>query len=252
MAELRDVLLGKEKFVQERVAGISDWWDDWVEKASQPLGYPLWQEMRTDAEVAFEKPSAAGSRFVAKLATALSTTKNPPKVHLVCHSAGSIWMGHLLDAWSTAKGNPIDNLIFFAPACTVDFFFDRYTPHLKNNLIKTAHLFQLDNETERDDNVAFIYRKSLLYLVSRSYQQKGKVVPLLGMERHYDDIDKRLATMALSGQLPNFVTKRNPSMTTSDSHGGFDNDKVTMNAMLELVLGRKPTKAFEDQDMKGY
>ena len=252
MEELRDVLLGKESFVKERVAGISDWWDDWVEKASQLLGYPLWQEMRTDAEIAFDQPSAAGRYFIAKLVTALAKAKSAPKVHLVCHSAGSIWMGHLLDAWKAAKGKPIDNLIFFAPACTVDFFFERYAPHLKNKLIKSSYLFQLDNETERDDNVALIYRKSLLYLVSRSFQQKGKVVPLLGMESHYSDVEKQLAAMGLSGRLPNFVTKRHPKKTAAESHGGFDNDKVTMNAMLELVLGGKPAKPFEDQDMKAY
>lgn len=252
LAELRDVLLGKEKFVQERVAGISDWWDDWVEKASQPLGYPLWQEMLSDAADAFAKPNAAGSRFVAKLTAALAKTKKPPKVNLVCHSAGSLWMGHLLDAWKNSNGVAIDNLVFFAPACTVDFFVERYIPHLGSGLVKAAHLFQLSDETEQDDNVAYIYRKSLLYLVSRSFQQKGAVVPLLGMEKYFGEVDSRLRAANLSGKLARTVAAKGSKDSASDSHGGFDNDEATMNSMLRIVLGTKPASPFKPSDLKGY
>ncbi len=252
LAELRDVLLGKEKFVQERVAGVSDWWDDWVEKASQPLGYPLWQEMLSDAADAFAKPAAAGSHFVAKLTGAMAKAKKPPKVHLVCHSAGSLWMGHLLDAWKKAAGVPIDNLVFFAPACTVDFFAERYIPHLGSGLVKSSHLFQLSDETERDDNVAYIYRKSLLYLVARSYQPKGAVVPLLGMEKYFDEVDSRLRAAKLSGKLARTVAVKGSNTSASDSHGGFDNDEATMNSMLRIVLGAKPVSPFKPSDLKGY
>ena len=47
----------------------------------------------------------------------LSPAKRP-KLHLVGHSAGSIWHAHLLDRWAALGGPKIENLILFAPACT--------------------------------------------------------------------------------------------------------------------------------------
>ncbi|MBI4986371.1 MAG: C1 family peptidase [Rhodocyclales bacterium] len=254
LAELRDVLLGKEKFVQERVAGVSSWWDDWVEKASQPLGYPLWQEMLSDAACAFERPAAAGSRFVAKLTAALAKAAQPPKVHLVCHSAGAVWMGHLLSAWQAAGGTAIDKLIFLAPACTQEFFFAHYAPPLAGERVKAACLFQLDDATERADDVAYVYRKSLLYLVSRAYQDKRGSVPLLGLAQYYDKVEAGLAAMRLGQRWSRFVTQRDRDKTAADSHGGFDNDRLTMNTLLELVLGAMPAEPlrFREQDLTGY
>ncbi|MFC5302790.1 C1 family peptidase [Azospira restricta] len=251
LAELRDVLLGKERFVEERVAGVSDWWDDWVERASQPLGHALWHEMRSDAEVAFAGRSAAGRHFVDALVKRLAASGQPPQVHLVCHSAGAIWMGHLLDAWRRAGGPAIDNLILFAPACTVDFFFDKYAA-LPDTLLKTMRLFQLDDDTERDDNVAVVYRKSLLYLVSRAFEEKGRVVPLLGMAKHAAAVDARLAANHPGKTLQRFVTGTHPQQTRADSHGGFDNDPFTMNHMLQLVLGGPPPRPFAAADLDGY
>ncbi|WP_310452744.1 C1 family peptidase [Sulfuritalea sp.] len=254
LAELRDVLLGKEQLVQQRVGAVSDWWDDWVEKLTQPLGYPLWQEMRSDAEIAFQPPPAAGSAFVTKLVAALKAVPAPPQVHLVCHSAGAIWTGHLLDAWKAAGGPPVANLLLFAPACTVDFFFARHAPRLADGTVANAHLFQLDDAVERDDNVAVVYRKSLLYLVSRSYQEKVKVVPLLGMAKHYADVAARLAAINLADRLSCYIAGRDAQRSKADSHGGFDNDLTTMNAMLALVLGQQPLpgSGFAETDMNGY
>lgn len=41
-------------------------------------------------------------------------------------------------------------------------------------------------------------------------------------------------------------------VTSSKSHGGFNNDVITMNAMLQLVLAEKPTRRFTMQDLSGY
>ena len=51
-----------------------------------------------------------------------------------------------------------------------------------------------------------------------------------------------------------YVTDKPPIMTNSSTHGGFDNDLTTMNAMLQVVFGRKPAAgmAFREEEMKGY
>lgn len=71
-----------------------------------------------------------------------------------------------------------------APASNVDLYHSHYLPILqgKRNLtIQTMNIDNLRDKLERDDNVVKIYRKSLLYLVSRSFERTGEK-PLLGME----------------------------------------------------------------------
>jgi len=256
LAELKDVLLGKDKYARERVAGVSDWWDKWIEKISQPLGYPLWYEMQSDADTAFQTLPAAGTHAISALGKALGAAgSNAPKVHLLCHSAGSIWVAHLIEQWKALGGPEIEQLILFAPACTVDLFFDKVVPVLQGpkRLIGTVHHFQLDDGREKDDNVAEIYRKSLLYLVSRSFQKKGEVVPVLGMEIYREAVEKRLAAEGVLGRVKFYDPEQNPDWTKADAHGAFDNDLATMNSMLELVLGKDPAgKRFEPEELPYY
>jgi len=256
LEELKDVLVGKDKYARERVAGISDWWDKWIEKISQPLGCPLWSEMRSDADSAFLPLPAAGTHFITTLGNALAAAgASAPKVHLLCHSAGSIWMAHLLEQWKALAGPAIEQLILFAPACSVEVFFDKIVPLLKGpaRLIDAVHHFQLDDKREKEDNVAEIYRKSLLYLVSRAYEQKGAIVPLLGMRIYREAVEEGLAADGVASRVKVYDPDGNPDRTKAGWHGGFDNDLTTMNSMLELVLGADPgAKGFTAAELSGY
>jgi hypothetical protein len=256
LAELKDILLGKDEFVRQRVSGGSEWWDDWVEKASRPLGYPLWREMRDDAESAFSSSSTAGTLFIDELVKALNAAGDKaPTVHLACHSAGAIWMSHLIERWDSLSGPVIDQLILFAPACTVDLFFEKVVPRMAGarRLLRSASLFRLDDGRECDDNVVTVYRKSLLYLVSRSYQEKGAVVPIFGMEKYRELIEKRIKDAGIESRLKIYDPLSHPAWTKADSHGGFDNDLETMNSLLKLILGADPgEKGFKAEHLKGY
>ena len=120
-------------------------------------------------------------------------------------------------------------------------------------LVGAVHHFQLDDKREKGDNVAEIYRKSLLYLVSRSYQEKDAIVPLLGLRIYREAVQKRLAADGVSGRVKFYDPDGNPDWTKADSHGGFDNDLTTMNSMLGLVLGTDPgSKGFTKDDLGGY
>ena len=251
--ELRDVLLGKEKFAKERVSGISSWWDDWIEKMSQLLGYPLWSEMRSDAEIAFDPTPAAGTHFISALKGALDAAGgNAPSVHMACHSAGSIWMGHLIERWQQIGGPVIEQLMLFAPACTVDLFREKIVPAVQAGLIGRLHHFQLDDEREQDDNVAGVYRKSLLYLVSRSFQDKNRVVPILGMQKYRDKVDEVLKVAGIAGRYSVYDPQTHSARTGAQQHGRFDNDEATMNSMIEFVLGAPPGTPFDKTSLGGY
>ncbi len=245
-ASLKDILLGKDDFSSQRAGGFGDWKDRLIERCTQPVGYALWKEMREDADLAFAKVSQAGSqtiRFLAEALKAVPAAKRP-RLHLVGHSAGSIWIGHLLQRWSSLGGGSIESLQLFAPACTMEFFESHLRPALGATRVKSLLHYLLDDETELNDNVGSIYGKSLLYLVSRAYQNKQNVVPIMGMEKHWDG--------ETHDRITSYNTRDNPERSRSTSHGGFDNDPVTMNNALQVMLGAKPNPLFSEDDLKGY
>lgn len=254
-AEIRDVLFGKQKHAEERAGfGASDWWDSLLETLSHPLGQPIWNEMISDADIAFDKISAAGSDFLKKFIAAYNALpkSKQPKIHLVGHSAGSIWFSHILKRWSKLNGPTISNLVLFAPACTVDLFKSHIRPLLTNGKVKKLSHFLLNDEREKDDNVGHIYRKSLLYLVSNSFQKNtsklfGKSAPIMGMQK----FEKNLKKAASGVKITTYVAGKNDDDTQSMSHGGFDNDLTTMNRMLKILCGDNIVE-FVKEDMKDY
>ena len=41
-------------------------------------------------------------------------------------------------------------------------------------------------------------------------------------------------------------------ITESNSHGGFDNDDVTMNSILRRILGKEPGEKFKPEELTGF
>ena len=164
----------------------------------------------------------------------------------------------LLTRWAALGGPKIENLILFAPACTVELYNSVIYPAVIAGTVGRLHHFLLDDATERADTCVGIYQKSLLYLVSRSYQDKSREVPILGMEvfakklKSYVPPKQRRSDG--SERFGTFDTKNNREWTTSQSHGGFDNDPATMNSMMRLIVGSKAKKfeGFNDEELKGY
>jgi hypothetical protein len=75
------------------------------------------------------------------------------------------------------------------------------------------------------------YSRSLLYLVSRSLKQ-GRSTPILGLEKYFND-------KIGSKKLPNVSTWAAPGQESkSTTHGGFDDDQVTMASVIALMKGK--------------
>ncbi|MEM7437561.1 MAG: C1 family peptidase [Myxococcota bacterium] len=240
---LTDVLFGKRELVSRRVGGDGEWVDRIIERATQRPGHALWKEIQDDARRAF-LARGAGTAFIKALREKLVRVPRSkrPTLHLAGHSAGAVWLGHLLDRWEGIGAPPISTLQLLAPACTVEFFHKQLEPHVEGKRLRTLVHYLLDEETERADDVAMIYRKSLLYLVSRAYQDKSEVVPIMGLEEHWSEVDP------VAG-VTSFVTGADPDKTQSKTHGDFDNDPTTMNQVLRTVIGRRPTLPFESADL---
>jgi Papain family cysteine protease len=256
VATIADLITGKKAEVQERVGGVSDWTDSWIEKLTGRAGNAIWRDMQRDAESAFStgNPGAAGTAFLKALFAHYNALAKKPKFHLLGHSAGAILHGHLLQDWARRGGPAIDTLTLMAPACTVDFFFGQHVPQLKNGTLRETAVMKLDDGTEKDDSVAFIYRKSLLYLVSHAYENPKAVVPILGMDKNAADVAKRLVGAGVANKYSSIIAAPGSAQSASRTHGGFDNDLASMNHVLERVLGKPPGagKKFEPDNLKGY
>jgi hypothetical protein len=244
-AELGDVLFGKDRSASARAGGFGDWKDSLLERLTQPIGHALWSEMRGGAKDAFRRVDRAGSQSLAILADRLQALpkERRPKLHVIGHSAGAVWAARLLRRWRKLDGPTIASVQLFGAACSMDLYDSHLHPALKDGRVQRLCHYYLDDRRERDDSVG-PYGKSILYLVSRAYQSKDGVVPLMGLEIDWDRADQT--------GVDAWNTRDHPDKTQSPDHGAFDNDPTTMNHALEVMLGTKPTRWFKEDDLSGY
>ena len=229
-------------------------------------GFKLWGEMKENAQLASEHPHNKGAiQLVAqyvdlakkKLA---SHDKAGWELHLVGHSAGSIFAAHTLPLLSNL-GLPLKSVQFLAPAIRVDTFKNQVVPGVEAGKTPLPSLYVLSDKLERDDSVG-PYAKSLLYLVSNAFEGTREV-PILGMKSRLDN-DAELAKLfgkAVDGRPALVVSQGIPigpaqeadaiaqGASVSHSHGGFDNDCATMNSVLTRVLDGTPRRLFTARDL---
>ncbi len=242
--ELKDLIFRKEDNASERTGGFSDWADRFLEGLVRRPGTLLWDEMKQDAFDAFSGDGAgkdALSRFVKHIR---KSGKNI-KFHLIGHSTGAVAIAHLLQTLRRSNIT-ISSCSLMAPACSVELYHDAYLPVVKGKTkLKMSDMvvYNLRDELELKDNVAKVYRKSLLYLVSNAFEGV-KEKPLLGMEKFESMVTKK------EGQ-PKFIYSNGVEgqRTRSTSHGGFDNDTYTMNHILRRMLGTSPKQPFTDENL---
>ena len=191
--ELKDLILRKEVDASERTGGFSDWTDRFMEGLVRRPGTLLWDEMKQDAHDAFAR-DGAGTDALGRFTKHIKKSGRRVKFHLVGHSTGAVVIAHLLQMLRRSSIN-FSTCSLMAPACTVDLYHDAYLPVLQKKTklrLGDMAIYNLKDELEQDDNVAKIYRKSLLYLVSKAFE-RVKDKPLLGMENYAGSGNNRWA-----------------------------------------------------------
>ena len=242
MEELKDVIFRRKQGVEERAGGFSDWSDRLIEWATRIPGRALWREMKAGAEMPF-RPNRAGARSLEVFLNELAASDTADlTIHLVGHSTGAILLAHLINAMEDfAPELRLGSCSLLAPACSVDLFRSHYYPYLvtdKNQFgIDKMQVFNLTNRLESDDQVGFVYRKSLLYLVSRAFEEDTPEA-ILGMKKYTDPLLLEPDVKKISNKFTvHYSDATNTGKTNSSTHGGFDNDVHTMNTLLRTILG---------------
>jgi len=242
MEELKDLLF-RRKDDEARAGGFwdFDWWDTLLEKGARIPGRAFWREMKNGAKAGFKK-NGDGVKVLESFVKTLQDSENR-ELHLVGHSTGAILLAYLLHALKEIMPDlRVASVHLMAPAATVKDYKKLYKPLLESERfgIDNMYIYYLKDELERDDSVG-PYRKSLLYFVSRSFEDS---IPekILGMEKYLGrgvrPRPENLELIASKGKVTDTCK------SASTTHGGFDNDHCTMNTILENIVGKTPQKPF--------
>ena len=226
-----------------RFARFRAWLDRWVERVAKRARFGgLWHQMKENARLSSER-SDGGARLAAE-ALAERIAANPDtEVHIAGHSAGTILLAHMLRLFQDGKVTTprrlrVASATLLAPACTVDLFEDVYLPAMDRGMIGRLRIMNLDDHHERTDNLAFVYGRSILYMVQNSFERRGAKV--LGLQETFwsepslqDLVRSRRVELAIS---PNTLPLGNPFAAHATRHKDFAHDEATLQALRTVVL----------------
>lgn len=251
LEEIKDVIAGKNDEASERAGGLTDWTDWIIERTAHKPGRGLWRQMKFGARSPFVD-GGAGLDVLQAFFDAYADAGKAINLHLAGHSTGAILHAHLVKAVANLQpAMRIGSVGLLAPAATNDLFKSNYRPLLKTPRseagIDRMAIYNMTDKLERDDNVAAIYRKSLLYLVSRSFEENPRPQKILGMQKYNRGLKRNLSRLKIHYSDSSSGTGAH---TMSDSHGGFDNDVRTMNKVLGQILHKVPEHLFTKQSLK--
>jgi Caspase domain len=222
-----------------------------IEEAIGTPGGLVWLGMKNSAALA--SAGGGGAAYVAaKLAEFCAANPGMIELHAVGHSAGSIFHSHFVPAALAAGAPPFETVQLLAPAIRLDAFTSTLKPHVPDR-IRRMTVFTMTRDFELDDNTLVVYRKSLLYLISRGLEIPDNA-PLLGLQESLTNDSQAAAFFGLTGTgagkaqviwSPTRLEDGGPrGASGSTSHGGFDNDELTMNSVARRVLGRDGIVSF--------
>jgi hypothetical protein len=210
---------------------LSRWWNERLEGLLAPAGTALWDEMKENAAAISAGTGSGGRQFFDALRASPVARDHPLRLHLVGHSAGAIALAYLVDRLAAQEWE-FESVTFMAPAITVERFQERLLPWLESRHVRRYHQYHLTDPAELSDSTmrpVLGYGRSLLYLVSRSFEGHGEA-PILGMERHFP------AALARRRNVKVVVAPAPGSAVTT--HGGFDDDATTMRSVIASMSER--------------
>jgi len=248
-----------EGFIDSAMDFMLDRLDDTLEPiARQFTGKLQWSEIKENALRATQLKFGALRFTLQKVKELAKQFGSNFEIHLIGHSAGSVLLGPMVELLTgkisdSGLGLKIKTTTLWAPACTIDFFNEKYLPSIINRSIEDMAVFNLTDQAEQDDHCAHIYHKSLLYLVSNAFEGNNTMkrhkylTPILGLERCIQD-DPNLSDLFRKENLTRLILAPNNNpmgstdSSTCTSHGGFDDDEATVVSALKRILNEEPLR----------
>ncbi len=236
LGELEDAVAGLPRPTGRRDdlwSPLEQWWNERLERLLARPGTALWREMKENA-AAMSGGADAGLAILYEHLGGAQAPRWPLRLHLVGHSAGCIAAAHAVD-FLFGRGLRIDSVSFLAPAIRVDAFERLVAPRIADGTVGRYQQFHLTEKAEEDDPSCGPYRRSLLHLVSASFEG-GRRTPILGLKRDFD------ACAAMPAGVTAHVAPGATSAATT--HGGFDDDAATLEQVMAFIeAGRSPVSA---------
>lgn len=237
--------------------GMREMLDRLLEISAAPVGGRMWSEMKENAMRASDHRQKRGAmQLIARQVRATIEASGADaagnwELHVVGHSAGSIFAVHALPHLTTL-GVPFRTFQLLAPAIRIDEFKALALPAIEGGVCPRPTVYVLDAAREVDDTVG-PYGKSLLWLVSNAFEDR-RGTPLLGMLNALDgEAGLKSQLSQPIGGLPGLVVaggaRAQGAESDSTTHGGFDNDAATMNSVLRRILGAPPIRPFDKRDL---
>ena len=205
-------------------------------------GSAVWGQMKKDTKDAFGNDATqyGGTAFLEHLKT---WWKPGRRVTLVGHSAGAVFIGHLLDAADDVLPEACTfDVVLLAPACTFAFVAERLPRLLRR--VRARRLFALSDAIERGYfEIPVLYQGSLLYLISGLLESPDIDVPLVGMQRYHSGakpytMPDIAPVMEFFGGRCSWSECNDPigARTTAQKHGGLANDGPTQESLRHFLM----------------
>ena len=212
-------------------------------------GGAIWELMKKDTADCFRNDPQVfgGTCFLEALAQEMRDQHTSPRIVLVGHSTGAVFISHFMDAAATRlpAATTVD-IIFLAPAARFELTASTFATHAGR--IHAVRSFGMKDAVEKADRlVPVLYPHSLLYFVS-GVVERGDDVPIVGMARfhdagHYPSVafpEVEQVRRFLQGQSNGTVwsTVENVGVginSMSEHHGDFDNDAVTLQSVQDII-----------------
>lgn len=212
------------------------------------VGEFVWSTMKKDTADAF-KPDGnvyGGTALLEALAANI-TADDVPTITLIGHSTGAIYISRFLDhAAEVLPATQQFRVVFLAPASTCELTAGTLENH--KSRISDFRMFSMTDEYEKKDQlVKVLYPHSLLYFVS-GVVEGGFDVPLVGMERYYNQNEYPTDSFPGVATVRDYVqsdtnhavwsvntTGSSGHRSASEKHGDFDNDQETLNSIVHFL-----------------